>query len=172
MNSRVWWIAKFSLSAFLCTWWLPVILTHIIAVNTSNISIVPYDFLVYSVWCIVGWLVGMIIQVIGGEHNGGYDEFMNLCERWIDDFCLIAYWWGLWLPVLLTSKSPFILEISKTYGNIYHCVVGTLVGIMSFCYILHFWLWVSWWVWWAMYFVVGIMVDMLKWVKSNDWFNS
>ena len=148
--------------------------------------------MVYSLLCVVGIVVGMIIRVIGGGYSGGYDELMNLWVRWIDDFCLLAYWWAWWLPVLLTPKFPFKLGIVKISGNIYHCGVGTLVDIMSFCYILHFWLWVSWWVWWAIYFVVGIMVGMTNWgvgvsfcfnylalycmnkltVKWNHWFNS
>ena len=31
----------------------------------------------YSPLCCVGILVGMIIHVIGGGHNGGYDELMG-----------------------------------------------------------------------------------------------
>ena len=155
-----WWIQPFGI--LVCMMITCHINSHISSEHFKcfNCTIGLPGISLLGVVCI---LVGVIIHVIGGGHNGGYDELMNWWERWIDDFRLFTYWWGWWVPVLLTSKSPFILGIVKISGNIYHYGVGTLVGIMSFCYILHFWLWVYWWVWWAMYFVVGIMVGMTNW---------
>ena len=36
-----------------------------------------YEFLLDSPLLVVGILVGMMIHVIGGGHNSGYDELMN-----------------------------------------------------------------------------------------------
>ena len=40
-----------------------------------------YEFLLYCPFLVVGILLGVIIHVIGGGNNGGYDELMNLWVR-------------------------------------------------------------------------------------------
>ena len=73
---------------------MPVISIQILALKTGNLSISwqyialgsgyigwHSEFLLYFPLLVVGVLVGVMIHVIGGGHNGGYDELMNLWVR-------------------------------------------------------------------------------------------